>query len=146
MIGFKISARGSMGFKWDRGAWTEGSLWLAKGAIKLIPKSPESKGSAQTIDLIEEQFAKIKDAMFSDVANLGIDLHLSVTGDFKFMYQFQPGRSGTQTAADLLHILSKQKEDMRDQVMIYFCRCLLDFRLHCLPTTDDLSLKVDIDL
>lgn len=146
MIGFNIDARGSGGFAWNRGAWTEGSLWLAKGAIKAIPKSPESKGSAQTIDLIEKQFSKIKDSMFSDIANLGIDCEMTVKGDFKFHYTFQSGKHGSQVATELLQLIANQKEDMGDQVMIYFCRCLLDFRLHNFPDTSGLKLTVNIDL
>ena len=39
MIGFELTATSNVGFSRTRGAWTEGSLWLAKKALsKTTPK------------------------------------------------------------------------------------------------------------
>lgn len=150
MIGFDINAWGSHDFHWHRGAWTEGSLWLAKAAFMAVPKSPENKASKAEVKLIEQAFNRIKDSMFKDISNLGINMHLNVTGDFNFMYQFQSSKSGFQTAQELLYLIAGQKEDMGDQVMIYFCKCILDFRLNVIMDdvagVDNLWLRVDIHL
>lgn len=147
MIGFEINATGSHGFKWAGGAWTEGSLWLAKTALKAVPRSPENKGSAVLVDGIEAQFSQLKDVMMNKIASLGLNLHLTVTGDFNFMYQFQSGKRSSQTLNELLQIIANQEEDMGDQVALQFCRCLLDFRLHVVTRNlSDLKLKMNIDL
>lgn len=98
MIGFEMDANGSDNFTWHGEAWTEGSLWMAKMAIDKLSKNPVSKASESVIDLVEGEFAKIKNSMFQKVANLSMNLHLTVTGSFNFMYYFRASKSGTQTA------------------------------------------------
>lgn len=150
MIGFDIKATGSGDFHWHRGTWTEGSLWLAKAAFTVMPKCPECKGSKAAVTAIEKGFKRIKNNMFKNVAGLGMDLHLTVTGDFNFMYQFLSSKSEYQTAEELLELIAGQKEDLGDQVMIYFCKCILDFQLHTITegiyNDDKLWLNVEIDL
>lgn len=147
MVGFQIVANGSYDFQWSRGAWTEGDLWFLKAVMKTIPKDPWLKGNKSTIDVIEKGFANIKDALVNQIGNIGLNMHLTVTNDFNFMYKFEAMKNGRQTTYELLQILADQKNDMNDQVMIYFCQCLKDFQFHVFTKkSNNLQLRVDIDL
>lgn len=147
MIGFDINARGSYGFKWSRGAWTEGKMWLGE-ALKIIPRSPENKGSKHILKGIEKQFEKLGKIYFWNyVVNCGLDLHLTVKGDMNFMYQFQSNKPSDQIAREFLEILKRQKEEMGSTVMLYLGSCFRDFQLHVFnKNLNGLSLVVDIDL
>lgn len=147
MIGFELSATGSHRFKFHSSAWTEGDIWIAN-ALKAVPKSPLKKAQGVLVDGIEAQFKKLGQIMFwSYVANFGMDLHLTVKGDFSFMYQFQASKSGDQIATELLKIINAQSEDMGDQVTIHFANCFKNFQLHVITEdTNDLKLVIDIDL
>lgn len=147
MIGFELNATGSDGFKYHSGAWTEGSIWI-KHALKAVPKSPLKSGQGQIINAIEGQFKKLGQSMFwSYVVNFGLDLHLTVKGDFNFMYQFQASKPADQIASELLKIIAGQKEDMGDQVTIHFANCFKHFQLHVVTgNTSNLKLVIDIDL
>lgn len=147
MIGFKLSATGSNGFRFNSSAWTEGDLWVGK-ALKVIPKNPLKNAQGAVLQEIEAQFKKLGQIYFWNyIANFGLDLHLTVTGDFNFMYQFQASKSAEQIAAELLKIIEAQKEDMGDQVTLHLANCFKNFQLHVITnSTNDLKLKVDIDL
>lgn len=147
MIGFELNATGSHGFKYSSSAWTEGSIWI-KHALKAVPKSPLKSGQGSIVNAIEGQFKKLGQVMFwSYVVNFGMDLHLTVKGDFNFMYQFQASKPADQIARELLKIIDAQKEDMGDQVTIHLANCFKNFQLHVITqNTNNLSLIVDIDL
>ena len=147
MIGFKLNATGSHGFKFSSSAWTEGDIWIAN-ALKAVPKSPLKKAQGAIVDGIEAQFKKLGQIMFwNHVANFGMDLHLTVKGDFSFMYQFQASKPADQIATELLKIIDAQSEDMGDQVTIHFANCFKNFQLHVITEdTNDLKLVINIDL
>jgi hypothetical protein len=147
MIGFDLSATGSHGFKFSSSAWTEGDIWIAN-ALKAVPKNPLKKAQGALVEGIEAQFKKLGQNMFwSYVVNFGMDLHLTVKGDFSFMYQFQASKSSDQIARELLKIIDAQSEDMGDQVTIHFANCFKNFQLHVVTRdTSDLKLVIDIDL
>jgi hypothetical protein len=147
MIGFELSATGSHGFKFSSSAWTEGDIWIAN-ALKAVPKSPLKKAQGVLVEGIEAQFKKLGQNMFwSYVVNFGMDLHLTVKGDFSFMYQFQASKPSDQIARELLKIIDAQDEDMGDQVTIHFANCFKNFQLHVITRdTSDLKLVIDIDL
>lgn len=147
MIGFDLSATGSHGFKFSSSAWTEGDIWIAN-ALKVVPKSPLKKAQGVLVDGIEAQFKKLGQNMFwTHVVNFGLDLHLTVKGDFSFMYQFQASKPSDQIARELLKIIDAQSEDMGDQVTIHFANCFKNFQLHVVTRdTNDLKLVIDIDL
>ena len=147
MIGFKLNATGSHGFKFSSSAWTEGDIWIAN-ALKAVPKNPLKKAQGALVDGIEAQFKKLGQNMFwSYVANFGMDLHLTVKGDFSFMYQFQASKPSDQIATELLKIIDAQSEDMGDQVTIHFANCFKNFQLHVVTEdTSDLKLVINIDL
>src|SRR5262245_61863011 len=125
MNGFSIYAHDSGNFVWFNRSWTEGDIWLAKAALHV-----QHNPSADAIDLIEDQFKNIKNALLKGIAHLGMDLTLLVTGDFNFIYQFQAGKMGRPVALELLHLISQQEEEMGDVVMMYFCKCLIDYQLY----------------
>lgn len=147
MIGFELSATGSQGFKFNSGSWTEGDIWIAN-ALKVVPKSPLKGAQGVLVDGIEAQFKKLGQIMFwNHVANFGMNLHLTVKGDFSFMYQFKASKSADQIATELLQIIEDQEEDMGDQVTIHFANCFKMFQLHVITgDTSDLKLIIDIDL
>lgn len=147
MIGFELSARGSHGFKFSSSAWTEGDIWIAN-ALKAVPKSPLKQAQGVLVDGIEAQFKKLGQNMFwTYVVNFGMDLHLTVKGDFNFMYQFNSSKPSDQIARELLKLISEQDEDMGDQVTIHFANCFKNFQLHVITRdTNDLKLVIDIDL
>ncbi len=147
MIGFDLKATGSHGFKFSSSAWTEGDIWIAN-ALKVVPKSPLKKAQGVLVDGIEAQFKKLGQNMFwTYVAGFGLDLHLTVKGDFNFMYQFQASKPSEQIARELLKIIDAQDEDMGDQVTIHFANCFKNFQLHVITgDTNDLKLVIDIDL
>ena len=147
MIGFELSATGSHGFKFHSSAWTEGDIWIAN-ALKAVPKSPLKQAQGVLVDGIEAQFKKLGQIMFWNyVAGFGMDLHLTVKGDFSFMYQFQASKSSDQIARELLKLIDAQSEDMGDQVTIHFANCFKNFQLHVITEdTSDLKLVIDIDL
>lgn len=147
MIGFDLNATGSHGFKFSSSAWTEGDIWIAN-ALKVVPKSPLKKAQGVLVDGIEAQFKKLGQNMFwSYVVNFGLDLHLTVKGDFSFMYQFQSSKPSDQIAREILKIIDDQSEDMGDQVTIHFANCFKNFQLHVVTRdTNDLKLVIDIDL
>ncbi len=147
MIGFELSARGSNGFKFNSSAWTEGDIWIAN-ALKAVPKSPLKQAQGTIVDGIESQFKKLGQNMFWNyVVNFGLDLHLTVKGDFNFMYQFKASKSSDQIARELLQLISEQDEEMGDQVTIHFANCFKNFQLHVvMGNTNDLKLVIDIDL
>lgn len=147
MIGFKLDATGSQGFHFSSSAWTEGDIWIAH-ALKAVPKSPLKQGQGAIVNAIERQFNKLGQVMFwSYVINFGLDLHLTVKGDFNFMYQFQASKPSEQIARELLKIIEDQKEDMGDQVTIHFANCFKNFQIHVISgDTSNLKLVIDIDL
>ena len=147
MIGFNLTATGSHGFNFSSGAWTEGDIWIAN-ALKLVPKSPLKKAQGVLVEGIEGQFKKLGQNMFwTYVINFGLDLHLTVKGDFNFMYQFQSSKPAEQIARELLKIIDDQDEDMGDQVTIHFANCFKNFQLHVITeNTSNLKLVIDIDL
>lgn len=147
MIGFELSATGSHGFKFNSSAWTEGDIWIAN-ALKVVPKNPLKKAQGALVDGIEAQFKKLGQNMFwTYVAGFGMDLHLTVKGDFSFMYQFQSSKSSDQIARELLQLIENQDEDMGDQVTIHFANCFKHFQLHVITgDTSNLKLVIDIDL
>jgi hypothetical protein len=106
------------------------------------------KAQGVLVDGIEAQFKKIGQNMFwSHVINFGLDLHLTVKGDFNFMYQFKSSKPSDQIASELLKIIDAQDEDMGDQVTIHLANCFKNFQLHVVTRgTNDLKLVVDIDL
>jgi hypothetical protein len=115
MIGFNLNATGSHGFNFGSSAWTEGDIWIAH-ALKLVPKNPLKSGQAALVKGIEGQFKKLGQNMFwTYVINFGMDLHLTVKGDFNFMYQFRASKPSEQIARELLQIIEDQEEDMGDQ-------------------------------
>ena len=147
MIGFDLSATGSHGFTFSSSAWTEGDIWIAN-ALKVVPKNPLKKVQGALVEGIEGQFKKIGQNMFwTYVINFGLDLHLTVKGDFSFMYKFQASKPSEQIARELLQIIEDQDEDMGDQVTIHFANCFKNFQLHVVTrNTNDLRLTIDIDL
>ena len=147
MIGFNLNATGSYGFKFSSGAWTEGHLWMGD-ALKLVPKNPLKSLQGATLKAIEGQFKKLGQTMFWNyVINFGMNLHLTVKGDFNFMYQFQASKPAEQIAQELLQIIANQQEKMGDQVTLHFANCFRNFQIHVLMTdTNDLKLVIDIDL
>jgi hypothetical protein len=147
MIGFKLNATGSHGFKFSSSAWTEGKIWI-KHALKVVPKNPLKKAQTGLIDGIEDQFKKLGQIMFWNyVVNFGMDLHLTVKGDFSFMYQFRANKPPDQIATELMQKINEQKEDMGDQVTIHLANCFRNFQLHVIGAdTSDLKLIVDISL
>lgn len=147
MIGFDLKATGSHNFKFSSSAWTEGDIWIAN-ALKAVPKSPLKKAQGVLVDGIEAQFKKIGQNMFwTYVAGFGMDLHLTVKGDFNFMYKFKASKPSEQIARELLQLIEDQDEDMGDQVTIHFANCFKNFQLHVITEdTSDLKLVIDIDL
>ena len=147
MLGFEMNGRGNHEFKWYGEAWSEGDLWLVRGALYATPNSLGKGGGAASSGLIEDGFKKIKDALFTNVAHLGLNMHLTVTGSFNFQYYFKTSKAGDHTATDLLKIIDYQQNNMRDQVMLHFCKCILAFRTHVIyRDQNNLSLKIDIAL
>ncbi len=147
MIGFELNATGSNGFKFSSSAWTEGSIWI-KHAFKAVPKSPLKGAQGSMVDAIEDQFKKLGQIMFWNyVVNFGMDLHLTVKGDFNFMYQFKASKPAEQISRELMKIIAEQDEDMGDQVTLHLANCFKNFQLHVITgDTSNLKLIVDIDL
>lgn len=147
MIGFELEATGSHNFKFKSSAWTEGDIWI-KNAFKVVPKNPLKSAQVGMVDAIEDQFKKLGQIMlWNYVFNFGMDLHLTMKGDFNFMYQFKANKPADQIAREFLKLLDEQKEAMRDQVTIHLANCFKNFQLHVVTeNTNDLKLVVDIDL
>lgn len=147
MIGFKLNATGSHGFKFSSSSWTEGSIWI-KHALEVVPKNPLKTAQKGLIDGIEDQFKKLGQIMFWNyVVNFGMDLHLTVKGDFNFMYQFKADKPSDQIATELLQLIDNQDEKMGDQVTLHLANCFRNFQLHVINrNTSNLKLIVDIDL
>lgn len=147
MIGFELSATGSHNFKFNSSSWTEGSLWIGH-VFKVVPKNPLKSAQGALVKGIEAQFKKLGQAYFWNyVACFGMNLHLTVTGDFNFMYQFKSSKPAEQISVELLQIIAKQKEEMRDQVTLHFANCFKHFQLHVITkNTSNLKLIIDIDL
>jgi hypothetical protein len=130
MIGFELTATSNVGFSRTRGAWTEGSLWLAKKALsKTAPKGT----GAFTPDLIggiEKQFEKLRDVLVSEVGGVENLFYLNVSGAVLMTMKFDPSTPAQIKIWKLLHGISLNNTELGDQVMIYLCKCITDFDDH----------------
>jgi hypothetical protein len=129
MIGFSIYAHDNSDFAWYNSFGTEGDSWLTKKALE-VARHPQRNPSVGAIDLIDNQFQRVKNALLRTIAYIDMDLTLFVTGDFNFIYQFQAGKTGRPVAEELLHLIAQQEKDMGDDVMMFFCGCLLDYHYY----------------
>ncbi len=90
IIGFKLEACSSNGFSYSQSRWTEGSLWLAKAAIKNSQNKVASVGANEAlIDAIEGEFSKLKELRFYDAVADTPNFELCVFQDFNFRYKFE---------------------------------------------------------
>ena len=128
MIGFEIKANGLGGWSWDRGAWTEGSLMLAKIAITVSGKNPYKGAQQGTLAGIEEGFQTLRVLGFREICGYKWDMTLTVKGDMRFRYDFRHDASVDQTLMELLRKIKNCGEKMRDQVGLYFCAAIRDYR------------------
>ncbi len=152
MIGFEITATSNVGFSRTRGAWTEGSLWLAKKALsKTAPKGVDMF-SPDLIGGIEKQFGNLKDVLVSEVGGVENLFYLNVSGSVLMTMKFDPSTPANIKVWKLLNGISLNNTELGDQVMIYLCKCITDFDDHVtvqtafggLQTTP--ILNVDIEL
>lgn len=127
MIGFELTATSNVGFARTRGAWTEGSLWLAKKALsKTAPKGTDMF-TPDLVGGIEKQFGKLKDALVSEVGAVENFFYLNLTGAVLGTIKFDPATPANIKIWRLLHQISLNNAELGDQVMIYLCKCITDF-------------------
>jgi len=152
MIGFEITATSNVGFSRTRGAWTEGSLWLAKKALsKTAPKGVDMF-TPDLIGGIEKQFGNLKDVLVNEVGGVENLFYLNVSGSILMTMKFDPSTPANIKVWKLLNGISLNNTELGDQVMIYLCKCITDFDDHVtvktafggLQTTP--ILNVDIEL
>lgn len=127
MIGFEITATSNVGFNRTRGAWTEGSLWLAKKALsKTAPKGIDMF-TPDIIGGIEAQFSNLKDVLVSKVGGVENMFFMTITGSIMMSMKFDPSSPANITIWKLLNGISLNNTELGDQVMIYLCKCITDF-------------------
>ena len=149
MIGFEMKAEGSNGFRQKRAAWTEGSMMSIKVLLTLgsLANRDQQHGTQRgAVSQIESSFKKIADSMFASICAMGLSFTLFVKGDIKFKYVFDPKKDADQIQRELLFLFKATENKIGDQVMIYFCRIILDFVTLNFDSNDDLILTIDIDL
>jgi hypothetical protein len=130
MIGFKMKAHGTNGFKQKRSAWTEGSMMALKVLATIgsvIGKDKQGGGQRGALSSIEANFKRIADQMFASMCAQGLDFTLFVTGDINFKFFFDSSKRANQIQSELYNLFKSQVEEIGDQVMIYFCRIVNDF-------------------
>lgn len=148
MIGFKMKADGSNGFKRSSSAWTEGSLIALKVAMS-IPKvnTPGSGGSSRgVLNSIEASFGKIAKNLLHTICSDGMNFTLFLEGDINLKFFFDYSKSGDQLEGEFLKALAGTQEELGDQVMIHLCRTIQDFILHNFDKNGNLILTIDVDL
>ncbi len=148
MIGFKLKAEGSNGFRYSRSLWTEGSMIALKIALSLPKVNPSGRGGFNrgVIRSIEASFNKIAKSLFNNICSDGLNFTLFVTGDMKFKYVFDYSKKPDQIKSEFLHLLASTGEEIGDQVLIHLCRSIEFFFMHNIEKTGRLILNVDIDL
>jgi hypothetical protein len=152
MIGFELTATSNIGFSRTRGAWTEGSLWLAKKALSKTAPKGTGMFTPDLIGGIEKQFDKLKDVLVSEVGGVENLFYLNVSGAILMTMKFDPSTPANIKIWKLLNGIGLNNTELGDQVMIYLCKCITDFDDHVtiktafggLPTIP--ILNVDIEL
>jgi hypothetical protein len=127
MIGFEINATSNVGFSRARGAWTEGSLWLAKTALSKTAPKGTGMFTPDLLGGIEAQFGNVKDALVNDIGGLENLFYLNLTGAILGTIKFDPSTPAEIQAWKLLNAISLNNTELGDQVMIYLCKCICDF-------------------
>jgi hypothetical protein len=127
MIGFELTATSNVGFTRTRGAWTEGSLWLAKKALSKTAPKGTGMFTPDLVGGIEKQFDKLKDVLVNQVGAVENLFYLNVTGAVLLTMKFDPVTPATIKIWKLLHNISLNNTELGDQVMIYLCKCITDF-------------------
>ncbi len=150
MIGFKLDAKGTYGFKQKRSAWTEGSL-VALQVFALADNlgnktSQTARGSA--LSRIEMQFKKMAKQKFESICSQGLDFTLFLTGDIDLKYFFDASKDFEQIQSEFLNALSAQTDELGDQVMIYLGATINDFVVNSVlkEGNESLILTIDVDL
>lgn len=150
MIGFKLQAHGSNGFKQTRGGWTEGSMMALKALAEfesLANKLPFGLTQVGALSSVEASFKKIADAKFANICSFGLSFNLFVEGDITFSYRFDPVKKPAQIQRELLNAMASREERMGNQVMISFCTIIEDFVIMNFNANEQgLSLTINIDL
>jgi hypothetical protein len=152
MIGFELTATSNVGFSRTRGAWTEGSFWLAKKALSKTAPKGTGIFTPDLIGGIEEQFDKLKDVLVNDVGGVENFFYLNLTGSVLGTIKFDPATPANIKIWRLLHQISLNNTELGDQVMIYLCKCITDFDDHVtvktafggLATTPILNVEIEL--
>ncbi len=133
MIGFKIEACSSEGFSFNLVRWTEGSLWLAKSAIKNSQNKVASIGASEAlIDAIEGEFTKMKEIKFDLAVADTPQFELNVYQDFNFSYTFDPAKSVEIRRFELALKIARCSNTMGDQVALALFECIEAYKVHYL--------------
>jgi hypothetical protein len=127
MIGFEMTATSNIGFNRTRGAWTEGSLWLAKTALSKTAPKGTGMFTPDLIGGIETQFDKLKDVLVNEVGGVENMFYMTITGSILMTMKFDPSTPANITIWKLLHNIALNNTELGDQVMIYICKCITDF-------------------
>lgn len=127
MIGFELTATSNVGFSRTRGAWTEGSLWLAKTALSKTAPKGTGMFTPDLIGGIEAQFSDLKDVLVKKIGGIENFFYLNLTGSVLGTIKFDPATPANIKIWRLLHQISLNNTELGDQVMIYLCQCITDF-------------------
>ena len=93
------------------------------------PVSGGSWGAQQgTLAGIEQGFQTLRVLGFREICGYKWDMTLTVKGDMRFRYDFRHDASVDQTLMELLRKIKNCGEKMRDQVGLYFCAAIRDYR------------------
>lgn len=127
MIGFELTATSNVGFARTRGAWTEGSLWLAKTALSKTAPKGTGMFTPDLIGGIEEKFGDLRDVLVMKIGGIENFFYLNLTGAVLGTIKFDPTTPANIKIWKLLHQISLNNTELGDQVMIYLCKCITDF-------------------
>jgi hypothetical protein len=149
MIGFRLTANGSGGFRQTKEAWSEGSMMalhlIATGA-SLANKDGMHTGERGVISQIEASFSKIAKIRFEKVCACGVNFTLFMKRDIAFKYYFDASKSSAQIQSELYNKFAAATGEVGDQVMINFCTLIDDFLTLNFSSNAPLILTIDVDL
>lgn len=148
MIGFELKAEGSNGFRQKRSAWTEGSLLALKVALSIPKVNPSGQGKSRRaiLDGIEASFSSIAKSALDSVCAEGPNFTLFMKRDVAFKYHFDYSKSSDRIKSEFLGMIASQVDGLGDQVMIYLCQTIQDFKTMNFDSNDTLVLTIDLDL
>ena len=142
MIGFELEACSSEGFNFRLSRWTEGSLWLAKAAIKGSQNKAASVGANKAlVDAIEGEFTKMKEIKFDLAVSDTPEFDLNVYQDFTFSYKFSRSKSSEIMRYELARKIAACSNDMGDQVALALFECIEAYKTHFISKGLDSKYK-----